>query len=79
MPLDAGLDAVFDAARCPLCGNSNQCVMEIEKTTGIAQPPCWCASLTMGADLLAAIPEASWGMACICSACANRNQTSQPT
>jgi Cysteine-rich CWC len=73
------LDAVLDEALCPLCGNSNQCAMEVEKTTGIAQPPCWCASLTIGEDLLAAIPEDSRGLACICSACAHRNQTSQPT
>lgn len=59
-----------DPSRCPLCGRDNRCAMEIERETGQAQPPCWCLSATFSAELLARVPPAARGQACICAACA---------
>ncbi len=66
----AAPDPALDPARCPLCGAANQCAMEIEKTTGITQPPCWCATLSFDAALIGRLPPASQGLACICARCA---------
>lgn len=60
---------LIDPNLCPLCGQTNQCAMEIERTTGIKQPPCWCTQATFTAALIARIPEKSQGKACVCSAC----------
>ena len=63
-----------DPSRCPLCGRDNRCAMEIERETGQAQPPCWCLSATFSAELLARVPPAARGQACICAACAAASQ-----
>lgn len=56
---------------CPLCGHVNQCIMEIERETGIKQTaPCWCTAVKFDADLLARIPPEKRNLACICAACA---------
>lgn len=68
------LDTASTAERCPLCGQSNQCAMEVEKTTGEKQPPCWCTRVDFSADLLAQLPEEARGKACICEACARANK-----
>lgn len=60
----------IDPTRCPLCGQSNLCAMEVEKTTGQKQPPCWCMQVTFSADLLARIPDTLRDQACVCAACA---------
>jgi hypothetical protein len=44
--------------------------MELERSSGVPQPPCWCTQLDFSADLLAQIPPAAKGRACICPACA---------
>ena len=59
-----------DATRCPLCQQANQCAMEIEKTSGIAQAPCWCMQWTFDPVLLSRLPAQSRGVACICHNCA---------
>lgn len=61
-----------DPTRCPLCGASNLCAMEIERATGEAQPPCWCMAADFSFDeaLLARIPAEARGQACICARCA---------
>ncbi|MBL0944845.1 MAG: cysteine-rich CWC family protein [Hydrogenophaga sp.] len=59
----------IDPERCPLCGGDNRCAMEIERATGVPQPPCWCVSETFTPALLARLPEAARGAACICPAC----------
>ena len=66
----ATLDADIDATRCPLCGRSNRCAMEVQRETGQAQPPCWCTQAAFSRELLARVPEALRGQACICAACA---------
>jgi hypothetical protein len=55
---------------CPLCGQVNQCAMEVERETGVKQGPCWCTQATFAADLLEKIPQEARGKACICAACA---------
>lgn len=55
---------------CPLCGQVNQCAMEVERATGVKQPPCWCTEASFDAALLAGIPAQARDIACICPACA---------
>ena len=59
-----------DPVLCPLCGQANQCAMEVARATGQKQPPCWCSRTRFEAELLARIPEHARGTACICVACA---------
>jgi hypothetical protein len=54
---------------CPLCGRPNRCAMEVEKETGVTQPPCWCTQRDFSAELLARVPTAAQGTACVCAAC----------
>jgi hypothetical protein len=58
-----------DPERCPLCGGDNRCAMELERATGVAQPPCWCTTARFPPDLLARLPPEAAGKACICAAC----------
>jgi hypothetical protein len=58
--------------RCPVCGQPNECAMEIERRTGHAQPPCWCTQVDFSAALLASVPDEKKNLACICPACARR-------
>ncbi len=67
--------SAINASVCPLCGNDNQCAMEIEKATGIAQGRCWCVGMGFSADLLAKVPRASQNQACICVICAKNAAT----
>lgn len=60
----------IDPTLCPLCGLANQCAMEIEKASGVAQPPCWCSRVQFDAALLASIPAAAQNLACLCPGCA---------
>ncbi len=60
----------IDPTLCPLCGQSNQCAEQLERVTGIPQPPCWCNQATFGPELLARVPEHAQRQACICGACA---------
>jgi len=55
---------------CPLCGQANECAMEVERATGVKQPPCWCMSVDFTAELLAKVPQDAKNRACICPACA---------
>jgi Cysteine-rich CWC len=64
-----------DPTRCPLCGGDNRCAMEVQKATGEPQPPCWCVTETFTPDLLARLPEAAQGQACICARCLARFNT----
>ena len=57
-------------SRCPLCGESNRCALEIERETGQAQPPCWCMAADFSEALLARVPAAQRRLACICARCA---------
>jgi len=52
---------------CPLCGAGNGCAMA---GGGDADSPCWCVAVSFGDELLARVPPAARGRACICAACA---------
>lgn len=61
-----------DPTRCPLCGGDNRCAMEVERETGLTQPPCWCTTQRFSAELLARLPAEAQGKACICGRCLTR-------
>jgi hypothetical protein len=62
--------ATIDPRLCPLCQQSNQCANEIERETGVKQPPCWCSTATFDSALLERIPPEARNMACVCARCA---------
>jgi len=44
--------------------------MELERTSGQPQLPCWCTGTTIPRETLARIPPEARNLACICPACA---------
>jgi hypothetical protein len=54
------------AARCPLCGQSNDCQ---QCTVAVYKGPCWCAVVKIPEALIAKVPVELRGRACICRAC----------
>ncbi|MEK9952678.1 MAG: cysteine-rich CWC family protein [Curvibacter sp.] len=62
--------SALDPCRCPLCGQPNACANEIARATGQAQSSCWCTTVRFTPGLLARVPPAARGRACICAACA---------
>ncbi len=56
-----------DARRCPLCGRDNRCG-ELAGT-GAGGGRCWCFELKVPAELLARVPAAARGKACVCRGC----------
>jgi hypothetical protein len=56
-----------DPTRCPLCDQPNACALA--KSGAAARAECWCAARPFPAALLARLPAASVGRACICQAC----------
>lgn len=52
---------------CPLCGAANGCAMARGDSPAT---PCWCVAVVFDAALLARVPPAARGRACICAACA---------
>jgi Cysteine-rich CWC len=64
--------ARVDPSRCPLCGEANRCAMEVERETGLKQPPCWCMAtdVDFGPGLIAGVPTEKQRLACICARCA---------
>ncbi len=66
----APLLAPLPAHACPLCGQPNACAAA---RTGTFDTPCWCADVTFTPALLARVPEAQRGTACVCRTCAERD------
>jgi hypothetical protein len=64
--------AQLDPSRCPLCGETNRCALEIERETGVKQPRCWCMApdVDFSPELLSRVPPDRRGLACICARCA---------
>ena len=60
---------LIDPSLCPVCGQPNQCAMEVQKATGLEQQPCWCTHVDLSLDLLAKIPPELRGKACVCPGC----------
>ncbi|MBL8340240.1 MAG: cysteine-rich CWC family protein [Rubrivivax sp.] len=54
--------------RCPLCGEPNGCVPAATGTFGGG--PCWCREVVFSGEVLARVPEAARGRACLCRRCA---------
>jgi hypothetical protein len=61
---------LVDPTACPVCGKPNLCAMEIQKSTGVEQGPCWCTHVDFSRELLARIPVEQQGLSCICASCA---------
>lgn len=57
-----------DPLRCPLCGQANHC---LNLGAQDSAQRCWCndPALRFPAALLARVPMAARGKACICQAC----------
>jgi hypothetical protein len=53
-----------DPARCPLCGDRNDCGIAAGKST------CWCFSTTIPPEALAQVPADQQDRACVCRRCA---------
>lgn len=53
--------------QCPLCGGPNACA---PAQCGRYDVACWCTSARFPPELLARVPEAQRGLACICAGCA---------
>ncbi|MBL8303119.1 MAG: cysteine-rich CWC family protein [Ideonella sp.] len=53
--------------RCPLCGGPNACA---PAACGRFDVDCWCREASFGAALLARVPAAARGLACVCKRCA---------
>ncbi|WP_310614301.1 cysteine-rich CWC family protein [Limnohabitans sp.] len=64
------LSASVDSCACPLCGQPNQCAMEVGKANGQPVAKCWCVDVSFSPELLAKVPAAAQNKACICQACA---------
>lgn len=58
-----------DPSRCPLCHGPNACAMAAGAT---ACATCWCAKVSIPATVLARVPVAAAGKACVCQACVER-------
>jgi hypothetical protein len=68
----------LDPTRCPLCGQANQCAGQVERSTGVAQPPCWCTTAHFDAALLARVPPEARRLACICPRCVEQSAGNSP-
>ena len=68
----------FDASRCPLCGQPNDCQL---CTADAYKGPCWCFHAKIPDELLAQVPADLLNKACICRACVmkfHRAQSESP-
>jgi hypothetical protein len=51
---------------CPLCNGPNACA---PARSGSLDTPCWCTQRVIDRSVLARIPDAQRGQACVCAAC----------
>lgn len=65
--MPTGFDEAMGFAQCPLCGAPNECA---PARSGSLDTPCWCASVTVSASALAAVPAPMRNRACLCPRCA---------
>ena len=59
---------------CPMCNGDNNCESEDAKAEGRPENPCWCRNYKFTEEVLARIPEAAQGKACICEGCISLEQ-----
>jgi hypothetical protein len=57
-----------DPARCPLCGEPNQCALAADPSAS----ECWCDSKTFPRELFAHLPNEAIRRVCICQKCLER-------
>ena len=74
------LPVTTDAARCPLCGQPNDCQL---CTVAAYKGSCWCAQVQIPDELIAQVPTELRNQVCICRACVmqfhrNKNSGSTP-
>ncbi len=62
------------ATACPLCGGPNGCAPAV---SGTFDSPCWCTMVRIPAEVLARIPVAQRGLACVCRTCAEAGGVDQ--
>jgi Cysteine-rich CWC len=67
------MNSQINPATCPICGEPNQCAMEIAKSTGNPVEECWCASVVFTAETLAKVHVEALNKACICKKCASED------
>ncbi len=72
-PAPSKVEISLSAANCPLCGQANACAMEIARSSGLEQTPCWCTQVSFSPALLARVPLAARDLACVCAACAAKH------
>lgn len=65
--------SLIDPTRCPLCGADNHCAV----TLGKDPSSCWChqPEVHISSDLLAKLPLAARGKACICQQCVEQDES----
>ncbi len=61
-----------DLARCPLCGEPNQCAVAADPEA----TECWCEAEKFPHDLLERVPIAAVDRICICQRCVKEHQKS---
>ena len=61
-------DGGYDPARCPSCGEGNDCGLERGKST------CWCFAETVDEAAIVKISDKSRDIACLCRSCASGRQ-----
>jgi hypothetical protein len=64
----------FDAARCPICGELNECATAADPNA----TECWCESVKFPHNLLDGLPEGALGRVCICRRCIENHHRENP-
>lgn len=63
------MTTAIDPARCPLCGEANDCQIAAGRTK------CWCFETKVPVGVLARVPIEAQGVACVCKRCAGGDET----
>ena len=58
------------AATCPMCGQPNGCAMAGGRGAAQDCESCWCREVRIDEAVLAQLPDADRGRACLCRSCA---------
>ena len=72
MSSDQAVDS--DLARCPICGEQNQCAMAADPEA----TECWCESAIFPQDLLKRLPVHAVRRVCICQRCIETHRKKSP-
>ena len=63
----------IDACVCPICGEPNQCAIELAKVSDTPIEECWCISVKISEETLSKVPHHLLNKACICNKFATKN------